>query len=254
MSFTHSFIGIDFAWRSDKHPTGAVLMRGDRSGARVDGLSTLRSGEAVLDFVLANATENIIIAIDAPLIIVNEAGQRLCETEIGKRYGRNDASCHTSNLKLYKDANSVRLTTSLLANGFDHVAVDKEERIGRLVAEVYPHAAMVELFNLEKIIKYKKGSVSAKRLGLEELRGRLGALTKAEPRIVMTDALRGLLTANLEKLAGRALKNYEDILDALFCSYLGYYFWYWGWKRNQLFGDLVSGYILNPKVSDDKIY
>ena len=243
----YSFIGIDFAWRSDKNPTGAVLMRGDRSGARVEVLSTLRAGEAVLDFVLANSTEDTIVAIDAPLIIVNETGQRVCETEIGKRYGRNEASCHTSNLRLYKDANSVRLTTALLANGFDHVAVAKEEPVGRLVAEVYPHAAMVELFKLEKIIKYKKGLVSAKRVGLEELRGRLAGLTKAEPRIIMSDILNALLTISLEGLAGRALKNYEDILDALFCSYLAYYYWYWGWERNRLFGDIEAGYILNPK-------
>jgi predicted RNase H-like nuclease len=120
---------------------------------------------------------------------------------------------------------------------------------------------MVELFSLEKIIKYKKGAVSAKRLGLEELRGRLAGLTKAEPRIVMNDALKALLATDLEKLAGRALKNHEDILDALFCAYLAYYFWYWGWERNRLFGDYSGGLhldsysgwraLVKENVSDD---
>jgi predicted RNase H-like nuclease len=34
----------------------------------------------------------------------------------------------------------------------------------------------------------------------------------------------------------------------LFCAYLAYYFWYWGWERNELFGDVESGYILTPNV------
>lgn len=223
-------------------------MRGDRSGAQIETIATLRSTEAALDFVRANTTENTVVAIDAPLIIVNETGQRVCETLVGQRYGKHDASCHTSNLRLYKNASSVRLTTSLLADGFTHVRNDGRERLGHLVAEVYPHAAMVALFNLEKIIKYKKGPVPRRRLGLGELRAKLGELTEANPRIVMTDMLRTLLTTDLEVLGGRALKNYEDILDAVFCAYLAFYFWYWGWERNELFGDVESGYILNPQL------
>ncbi len=243
---TATFIGIDLAWKSERHPTGAAALRGNRSGAKIETLSTLRSAEAVLDFVRANTTQNTVLAIDAPLIIANETGQRLCETEVGKRYGKHDASCHTSNLKLYRNAPSTKLTTSLLANGFVHVRDNKKECSGRLVAEVYPHAAMVALFHLEKIIKYKKGPATSRRLGLQELRSNVNELTKANPKLVMTNTLETLLTTDLEVLGGRALKNYEDILDAVFCAYLAFYFWYWGWASNELFGNLDSGYILNP--------
>ncbi len=54
---------------------------------------------------------------------------------------------------------------------------------------------------------------------------------------------------DLNELVGQRLKNYEDWLDALFCAYLAYYFWHWRWERNELFGDIESGYILNPKPS-----
>lgn len=245
-----TFIGIDLAWKSDRNPTGAAVLRGNRSGAKLETLSTLRSHQAVLDFVRANTRENTVLAIDAPLIIVNETGQRVCETAVGKRYGKHDASCHTSNLKRYKDASSVTLTTSLLADGFVHVRKDHEGREGCIVAEVYPHAAMVALFGLEQIIKYKKGPIATRRLGLKEMRTKLEGLTKAKPQILRTDTLRDLLKTDLEVLSGRALKNYEDILDAVFCAYLAFYFWYWGWKRNELFGDLEGGYILNPKLTN----
>lgn len=55
-----------------------------------------------------------------------------------------------------------------------------------------------------------------------------------------------LLQKDLRLLRGKDLKDYEDMLDAFFCAYLGFYFWCWGWERNELFGDTESGYILNP--------
>lgn len=41
---------------------------------------------------------------------------------------------------------------------------------------------------------------------------------------------------------------HEDTLDAVFCSYLAYYFWYWNMERNEVFGTVETGYILNPTL------
>jgi predicted RNase H-like nuclease len=57
-----------------------------------------------------------------------------------------------------------------------------------------------------------------------------------------------VLSRDLDSLGGTELKAHEDRLDALFCAYLAYYFWYWGLARNQVFGDLETGYIANPKL------
>ena len=116
------------------------------------------------------------------------------------------------------------------------------------MAEVYPHAAMVALWDLPKTIKYKRGSVAENRMGLNTLRAYLSRLSKAEPPLRRSGVLSELLTAELNQLSGRKLKDYEDQLDALFCAYLAYYFWYWRWERNEVFGDLESGYILNPTL------
>jgi len=108
---------------------------------------------------------------------------------------------------------------------------------------------MVALWNLPTIIKYKKGSVQTRREGLKALQMRIDALTQAEPRLITSRQLVDFLRTNLDLLRGRALKNYEDRLDALFCAYLAYYFWYSPLEHTEMFGDINDGYILNPSPS-----
>jgi len=250
---TTTFIGIDLAWKSELNPTGIAILQGDREGAQLISLSTIYPEMSVADFVTANATAETVIAIDAPLIIVNETGQRGCETAVGKRYGAREASCHTTNLRLYSGASSVALTAELASHGFVHVDQGNPHFGGRMMAEVYPHAAMVALWDLPKTIKYKRGSALENRKGLNTLRTHLSQLRNAEPPLRRSGVLRELLTAELNQLSGRKLKDHEDLLDALFCAYLAYYFWYWRWERNEIFGDLQSGYILNPKLQSRDI-
>lgn len=242
------FIGIDLAWKSERNPTGAVCLEGDRTGAELVVVAPpLWSAAEVLEFVQANAAAESVVAVDAPLVIANRSGQRTCETLVGQRYGRRDASCHTSNLTLYPAATSVILAKSIEAEGYVH-ANPATPLPPRVIAEVYPHAGMVALFDLPKIIKYKKGTVAGKRTGLNVLRAHLATLEHTEPRLNRSAALTSLLSENLDRLGGQDLKSYEDSLDALFCGYLAYYFWYWGWARTEVFGDVQAGYILNPRL------
>lgn len=245
---TTTFIGIDLAWKSERNPTGAALLKGNRLGAKLQLIATLRSMEEVLTFVRTHRGEESVVAIDAPLIITNETGQRACETAVGKRYGNRDASCHTSNTKLYPEAASVALAGQLLADGFIHVEDLKKKRTCQILAEVYPHAAMVAMFGLPKILKYKKGTLAKRRLGLTLFQNLLTQLRDAEPPLLPAELSQEILEKDLNQLPGKALKDYEDMLDAFFCAYLGFYFWYWGWERNELFGDTDSGYILNPTL------
>ena len=91
----------------------SLLLKADRDGAELEALETFYSKADVLALVRSHAGENnmrshagenTIVAIDAPLIILNETGQRACETAVGKRYGNRHASCHTSNMTLYPDS------------------------------------------------------------------------------------------------------------------------------------------------------
>lgn len=121
MTKTH-FIGIDLAWKSERNPTGAVCLRGDRTGAELVAVAPpLWSTTSVLEFVRTHTAEESVVAVDAPLIITNVSGQRPCETLVGKRYGARDASCHTSNLTLYPAAASVALAKLIEAEGYVHL-------------------------------------------------------------------------------------------------------------------------------------
>lgn len=243
---TATFIGIDLAWKTARNPSGAAVLCGDRQGVRLEELATLGSDASVAEFIRKHATDDTVVAIDGPLVIVNETGQRPCEIEVSKRYSARDAGCYPSNLQLLPNASSVALARELKTQGFTHVDRSSDEHHGRIMAEVYPHAGMVALWDLRKTIKYKRGVAAVKRAGLQDFRTRLASLYDAEPPLLRTGMLKELLNLNLDESGGTRLKDHEDRLDALFCAYLAYYFWYWGWERNELFGNIETGYILNP--------
>lgn len=241
------FIGVDLAWRSERNHTGAAVLAGNQSGAELVALADpIHTLEEVRQFIACQSAETTFIAIDAPLIIGNPTGQRCCETAVGRRYGSRHAACHTSSLKLYPSAASVELATELLNQGYTHAPVARGEK--RVLLEVYPHAAMVALFDLPKIIKYKKGTVMQKRKGLRLLTRHMWRLRNAAPALHTNHALEELLTRDCERLRGVRLKMYEDMLDAVFCAYLAYYFWFWALKRNEVFGNAEQGYIVNPTL------
>jgi predicted RNase H-like nuclease len=100
----------------------------------------------------------------------------------------------------------------------------------------------VHLFNLERILKYKKGRLAERRPELEKLRHY--QLTRL-PRL--TPAL-GISAADLPAIptTGKAMKAVEDQLDSLTCAYVAAHWWYWGGDRNWILGDRDNGYIVVP--------
>jgi predicted RNase H-like nuclease len=248
-----TFIGVDLAWSSDKNHSGIVVLRGSSKGAELvsfsEGIATL---DGVVNYVTEHTSPNTVIAIDAPLIIRNKGGQRPCETLIGKKFSARDASAHTSNLNRFPDAASVHLVEILRSKGFSHETCpenDKQKR-GKWLFECYPHPAQVVLFALNLIIKYKKGRVFQKRAGLQTLRGYIqDRLIPADPPLRSNELLRTLLGANIDEVSGKNLKQYEDQLDACFCAYLALFYWHWGSEKNEMLGDLTTGYIINPTES-----
>jgi predicted RNase H-like nuclease len=161
-----TFIGIDLAWQSERNHTGAVALTGNRERAELVAVSdSIRSIDEVRAFLNDHDTDEMIIAIDAPLIIENPTGQRPCETAMGRAYGRREASCHTSNRRLYPSAASVELAKELIAANYIHAPTAGTDA-DKILLEVYPHAGLVALFDLAKSLKYKKGSTAQKRLGL----------------------------------------------------------------------------------------
>jgi predicted RNase H-like nuclease len=111
---------------------------------------------------------------------------------------------------------------------------------GRYQFEAHPHAAMVQLFDLPRIIKYKKGKLSERRLELDRYRElmltRLPLLSPPMAKFTLPDLPH----------TGAAMKDIEDRMDAVICAYVAAHWWYWGTARNFLQGTREEGYIVVP--------
>ena len=241
-----TFIGIDLAWRSEKNPSGGAVLKGDRQGAHLVDVTVSLASSQVLSYIENHMAASTYVAVDAPLIIANRTGQRSCETLISRQYGARHASCHASNLSLYPRAAGVDLASQLIVLGFRHAPESTNSEDRRVLIEVYPHPALLELFQLPRIIKYKKGNVAQRRSGQRELQQRIRELSRLVPPLKLTAMLGDFLATNTDSLAGRDLKSYEDGLDAIVCAYVAYHCWFWGPHGARLFGDVNSGYILVP--------
>ena len=116
---TSTFIGIDLAWGVDRNHTGIAVLRGDQRGARLasvaEGVVSLAS---IVEFVEEHSTASTVVAVDAPLVVTNAAGFRECEREIGRRFGRFHASCHSNNLSRTPQPAGVRRWESIEVTGF----------------------------------------------------------------------------------------------------------------------------------------
>jgi predicted RNase H-like nuclease len=246
------FIGVDLAWDVDRRHTGIAVMQGSAEGVRLHALSSgITSLAAVTQLIGTYLGECMMVAVDASLIVRNQAGQRPCEQAIGRAFGRHGASCHSSNRARPHYDSGERLVRSLGSLGFRH-ALPLEgvrRRPGRWLAEVYPHPAMVRLFGLERIIAYKKGTVGQRRSGLRTLQGHLWRLAMSGRGLAPSPCLRELLETDPGTRGGMALKQLEDLLDATLCAYLAWHIWRWGRQRNEVYGDDRTGYIVVPKES-----
>jgi len=230
------FIGVDLAWATDTKHTGIAVMEGDAERVWLRCLSKgMRSLDAVASYVLGHTAPTTVVSIDASLIVRTRRGN---ERAISQTFGARGASCHSTNRGRQHFDSGGRLVEKL---GFAHfIPFEGPMRGGQWVIEVYPHPAMLRLFNLDWIIRYKKGKVAEKRGGLVELQQRLKTLACLED----SEALSTLLEQDPAARRGNSLKELEDLLDATFCAYLAWHNSRWGAERNDCFGDLEHGYIV----------
>ncbi len=244
------FIGIDLAW-TPHNPTGAALIRGDARGGELVGTALLGDLDAIEGYVTAAAPagEPALVLVDAPLWVPNATGRRPGEAELAKIFARHHAGAHPANRGIAAFRQGVRgelLVQRLASHGFAHRPEIEAGAPARQVIEVYPHAAMVALFELARTLKYK---AKARRGMAERLaawaayQGHLCALGHADPPLRGQGQLAG---RDLAALRGRALKDYEDQVDAVICAYIGMYAHRWGAARCRCFGNMDGGYIYTP--------
>ena len=252
------FIGVDLAW-SPKNGTAIAILKGNEEKAElIDYKTNVISNEEIINYIKEKvAYKNALIAIDAPLIVKNEKGRRIAEKLVGSLFRSYDAGAHPANRKrLSQWSGKVRgeeISRLLEKYGFKHDPYIKKFERTRKFFEVYPHPSMVVIFNLKKIIQYKAKPNRSYEFRLKEFRKYqtyLKQLEKKNPKLILPIEI---TEKKVEELRGNALKEYEDLLDSIFCAYIAYYTWFYPDKCAVL-GNLNEGYILTPVFESMKDY
>ena len=240
-------LGIDLGWQSGK--SGLCCLKWEEKQLKILDLDCQLEIEDILNWIdtWTPLSTPAMIAVDAPTIIPNQTGTRLPDKLTHKYFGRYHAGCYPANLNRPFAQRTVKFGISLEAKGFIHAPTIQPQQLGRFQIEVYPHPAIVNLFQLEKILKYKKGRLADRKLELLKLHHYIiNILPTLEPALVISDNF--LDTENINSTI--ALKTIEDKLDSLICAYIGAYWWYWGQTQNMVLGDYTTGYIVVPNRLD----
>ena len=229
---TLRLIGSDLAWGKldGGEPAGSgcaeLVWRNGR--LELTRLCSLGRVKEIVDWI-EDEPGDWVVAIDAPLRITNPKGSREAEKQVRKYYKKFKVGAHSSNTtrQQFKEHYQGRqILEQLEARG--GTLVEKREHLsdGPLFFETYPHPAMVELFELDGIIRYKSGKkchVCCQRKGQQRLADKIGEHFCEEPkgpRLCRNKLLDNLLREPDEALHGKALKTREDLLDAVVCAYI----------------------------------
>lgn len=211
-------IGVDLAW-GQRGRTGLAAATIDGELVRMD---TVRTDAEIGDWLDANAPGPCIVAFDAPLIVRNATGMRGCERLVGKRFGGRNASCYPSNLANRNFADGGRAWRLAGQHGLD---TRLESPSTRRAIEVYPHAALVSLFDLSTVLRYKSGrgrTAANRRSELLRLVGLIETLGSADPPLhVEASAAWASTRASVEEATRPMhLNAVEDAIDAVVCAYV----------------------------------
>lgn len=157
------FAGVDLAW-AGRNPSGVAVV--DSDGDLVS-VGAARDDDEILAALRPYVRGDCVVAFDAPLVVNNPTGQRPAETALNRDFRRFEAGTHPCNTGKPEFANGPRGGRLAAALGLD---LDPRSPVGRRAVEVYPHAATVALFGLERTLKYKaKPGRSVDRLKSELL-------------------------------------------------------------------------------------
>jgi predicted RNase H-like nuclease len=230
-------VGVDLAWGEKKHD-GVCFLDWDGRRGTVSGFTYPQGDRELLDSILEKSEgyPSVFVTVDAPIVCPNLTGTRPVDRLTHRLFHREHAACHPANLT--KCPRPPRLARLLKKNG---LRIGWEPTQGKMtVAEVYPHPAMVRMFGIPRIVKYKKGSVVERRKEFRRLQRLLKrCLKKKFPKLAIDAETRALL-------AQRWSKPVEDRTDAFFCALIGLWHWMHRGRKSEVIGDGRRGFILLP--------
>ena len=234
-------VGIDLAW-GERNGDGLCLLEATPDQAWVVETAHVFGDEALfrwLEARLPPAPAPAMLLFDAPLLCPNLTGCRPVDRVAQTLFRRFHAGPHPANAA--RCGRPLRLATAVVARLGVGIGW-RAPRAARLAVEVFPHPAMVRWLRLDRIVKYKRGPVSARRAEFARLQGLLRAFLPGHfPALARS-------TARTETLSAPWTKPNEDRLDALVCALVGYQHWRDDEWSSEVIGDETAGFILLPKI------
>ncbi|GAA4302543.1 bifunctional ribonuclease/(p)ppGpp synthase [Klenkia terrae] len=236
-------IGIDLAW-GFKNPTGLAVLD---DGGRLLHVSAVRTDDEIVAALEPFTAGPCVVAIDAPLLVPNETGNRRAERELNADFAKFQAGAHPTNQGKPEftdgDTRGGRLGKRL--------RLDLDPRSGRdrRAIEVYPHAATVALFRLGRTLKYKNKpgrTVDGLRAELLVLMGHLEGV----PELDLGPSWVALRSAVQTATRKSELRVVEDQVDAVVCAYVA---WVAVRRPEEVttYGSAAEGAIVTPTLPPD---
>ncbi len=177
------------------------------------------------------------LLFDAPLLCPNATGSRPVDRLAQTLFRKFHAGPHPANVG--RCARPLRLAAAMVAR-FGCEIGWRAPRTARLAVEVFPHPATVRWFGLERIVKYKRGPMPARRAEFARLQELVRAFLPGHfPELVES-------AAQAKTLAAPWTKPNEDRLDAMLCALVGYGHWRDEGRSSEVIGDKTGGFILLP--------
>ena len=244
------FIGIDLAWTEGSaekaaNESGVIIL--DAEGKIVEAGWTAGIDETV-SWLERHAPKEALLFVDAPLVVNNTSGQRLCETQVGQCYGRWKVSANSTNTNSKRLA-GVKLRKQLEQRGWLYSDGCKgPPQKGRYMSECYPYTTIVgakELGYDDERPMYKRKPRKMKIREYRPLRAeqcdelirRVAKLSSATPPMVLSSHPETLsLVKQPSPISDKEYKHREDLLDAALCAWTAALWVRLGEERCQVLG------------------
>ncbi len=247
------YIGIDLAW-GEKNLSGFCVLESNpyTKKLKILDLKLIKSIDEIVDEIQKYKKYKVYVGVDAPLVVPNEIGNREIEKKFNKDFAKYKISMLPANRKLLtKYSPQIRsevLFKKLLACGFE-----RDYKSNKVIFEVYTHSTIAMCFNNHKILPYKR----KKGRNTTFIKEQLDIYKNYLKKEILSHAT---LKKDISSLKGKALKDYEDMLDSLTCGFCIYYCQFNEAKFYQVDGvdtfvtpvSMWKVYIL--RCSDDSLY
>lgn len=249
------FVGVDLAWAEGStakvaNESGVVCI--DGTGQVIQAGWTVGVAETVKRVIsLTAGASRAVVFVDAPLVVTNQSRQRLCERQVGQRYGLWLVSANSTNV-LTENKAGAALLQQLENLGWTYDSGHgSRPAANRVISECYPWTTIVGAEELGYSPAPNRPAYKRKPRGMriaefrplraaacDGLLLRMAALVDADPALDLNShpETRDLL-ATKSPLEDRPYKHREDLLDAALCAWTASLWSRWGTERCQILGD-----------------